>query len=130
MAGDRAQSLIGHRVGAQRAHRPQPGYRFRRPDLGAKCRCAGDVQTVQRRSIDRAGDRFAAIDQRDVDGEFIAAGGKLPGAIKGIDQDEAAGAGEGVGFRHFLGNDRHVGKQAGQPGAYDAIGIDICLCDR
>ena len=35
-----------------------------------------------------------------------------------------------MGFRHFLGNHRHVGKQAGQSRAYDAIGIDIGLGDR
>src|SRR5262249_2234994 len=52
---------------------------------------AADIKPAQRGGVDRARDRLAAVDQRDIHPELVAALDELPRTVEWIDQDEAAG---------------------------------------
>ena len=73
---------------------------------------AAEPDFVLRRRVDRAGDRGAVFDQRDIDGEFAVAGEEFARAVERIDQEEPAhGAGDqrGAGGGRLLGDDRRLG---------------------
>ena len=90
----RAPSLGRRQVGADR----------RRAGESAR---AGEPQPFERRRIDRAGDRPAAFDQRDVDGELAVAGDEFARPVERIDQDEPFRDGDRrAGGGRLFGDDR------------------------
>src|SRR5437764_13187978 len=76
-----------------RLWRTWPGADRNSSALVAQCHAlgaaAGDAapRQVRGRCRDNAEDRLAELDQRDIDGEFVAAGDEFSRAVKRIDQE-------------------------------------------
>ena len=84
---------------------------------------AAEPQAIERGRIDRAGDRHAAFDERDVDGELAVAGDEFAGPVERIDQDEALGDLDRLARRRrLLGDDRDRRRQPSQTLADDRLG--------
>ena len=91
---------------------------------------AAPQQAVRRRGDD-AGNRHAARHDADIDGEFIAASEKLPGAVERIDHDETwLQAGAGRTANAFFGNNRNAGQQPGDAIHNDGFGGLVGCRDR
>ena len=83
-----------------------------------------------RRHADRAQHRAAVAHQADVDGEIVAPGGELLGAVQRIDQPEAVGARrDDPGGHLLLGDHRQVGGRRPQAAHDQRLGGAVRLGD-
>ena len=91
---------------------------------------ASDIEPAQRRRVDGARHRLAALDQRDVHRELVAALDEFPRAIEWIDQDEALGILARRGRTAFFGDDGYAGEILGKCVANDLVGGEVGGGDR
>src|SRR6516225_7185462 len=84
---------------------------------------AAEIELLQGRRINRAGDRRAMFNKGDVDCEFGRALDELLGAIERIDEDKRFGMGWGTAT--LLRDDRQIWQVAGKTCADDLVGFEI-----
>ena len=82
--------------------------------------------------MDDAEVRYAAEDQGDVHGEFVAVFHELLGAVQGVDEKEALPGQAVLGRRRrgLLGDDGDVGEEAGQAVQDDPVRGQVGLGHR
>src|SRR6185436_20987960 len=126
-AADRRGPRLPKRGAGPGANRLDPRLAFaKRQPLGAAADDAAPDQPERRRTDD-AKQRYPVGYQRQVDGEFVAAGDEFLGAVERVDQKEAVS----IGQRGLLGalfrQRRYVRNQSRETCGDDAVGRQIRL---
>jgi hypothetical protein len=85
---------------------------------------------AQRRRADDAEQRRSPGDEREIHGEFAAAGDELLGAVERIDQEEAAAIGRACRIDPLFRQHRDFGREVAQSIGDNPVGGEISLRDR